>query len=78
MSSRFLCVTPVMESFSSNLLRAIISYWTESNLESYQISTMELFRKNSQRPKYVDYSSKKAPSQMFDWITNAPSIGKVL
>ena len=78
MSSRFLCVTPVMESFSSNFLRAIISYRTESYLKSYQTSTVELFHKNSQRPKYVDYSSKNAPSQMLDWITNAPSIGKVL
>ena len=77
-SSRFLCVTPVMESFSSNFLRAIISYRTESYLKSYQTSTVELFHKNSQRPKYVDYSSKNAPSQMLDWITNAPSIGKVL
>ena len=32
----------------------------------------------SQRAKDVDYFCKKAPSQMFDWIPNAPSIEKVL
>ena len=38
-SPRFPCVTPVEDSFSSDLLRAIISYWTESHLESCQTST---------------------------------------
>ena len=32
--SKISCLTPVMESFSSDLLRAIISYWTRSHLES--------------------------------------------
>ena len=60
MSRRFPCVTPVIESFSSDLLQAR-SYWTESLLESCQISTMELFRKNSQQPKDVNCFCKKAP-----------------
>ena len=33
-SPRCPCVTPVVESFSSDLLRAIISYWLESHLDS--------------------------------------------
>ena len=41
------------------------------------MSTLELFYKNSQRPKDVNYFRKKAPSQMFDWIPNAFPIGKV-
>ena len=65
------------ESFSSDLLRNIMNYWTESHLESCQTSTLELFYKNSQRPKDVNYFRKKAPSQMFDWIPNAFPIGKV-
>ena len=55
-----------------------MNYWTESHLESCQASTMELFCKNSQQPKDVDYFCKKAPSQMLDWTPNAPPIGKVL
>ena len=43
----FSCITPGMESFSSFLLQAIISYWTESNLESYQTSMMEFFCENN-------------------------------
>ena len=43
------CVTPVVESFSLDLLRAIISYWVESLLESSQTSTMELSWENNQR-----------------------------
>ena len=78
MSPRFPCVTPIRESFISNLLRAIISYWTESHLESYQTFTMELFCKKNQRPKDVDNFRKKTPSQMLEWIPNAPPIGKVL
>ena len=35
-SPRFPCVTPVVESFPSDLLRAIVSYWVESHLESCQ------------------------------------------
>ena len=55
---RFPWVTTVMESFSSDLLWAKISYWTESHLESCQTSTMELFCENSQQPKDVDYFRK--------------------
>ena len=77
-SPRFPCVTPVMESFSSNLLQATISYWTELHLESCKIPTMELFCENSQQPKDIDYFRKKAPPQLPDQILNAPPIGKVL
>ena len=31
-SPRFPCVTPVMETFPSDLLRAIVSYWAESGV----------------------------------------------
>ena len=34
MNPRFLCETPVIESFTSDLLRAILNYWRKSNLES--------------------------------------------
>ena len=77
-SPRFPCVTPVMESFSLDLLQAIKSYWTESHLESCQTSAMELFCENSQRPKSFDNFRKNTPSQLFDWISNVPLIGKVL
>ena len=46
---RFPCVTPVMESFFSDLLENKISYWIESHLVSCQTSMMKLFYKNSQR-----------------------------
>ena len=62
---RFPCVNPVMENFSLDLLRAIISYWTESHLElcqlprwssstniaqkSWTISTKKLHRRCSTR-----------------------------
>ena len=78
MSPRFPFVTPVMESFSSDLVQAIVSYWAESYLESCGTSMMELFCENSQWPKDLEYFGKKAPLQMFEEITNAPSIGKVL
>ena len=48
-SLKFPCVIPNLESVSSDLLRAIISYWEESHLDSGQTSTMERFCKNSQR-----------------------------
>ena len=51
-----------------------ISYWAVSHLESCQASTMELLRKNSQRPQQVDIFPKKGQSQMFGWIPNAPPI----
>ena len=69
-SRRFPCVTLVIESFSSDLLRATISYWKELHLESCQTSTMELFWKYGQRTKDVDYFCKEAPPQMFNWIPN--------
>ena len=48
-SSRFPCVTPVVESFPSDFLQAILSYWAKSHLEYCQTSTMELFHENNQR-----------------------------
>ena len=62
---------------SSNLC-AIINYWTELYLQSYQASTMKLFYKNSQWPKGVDYFCEKAPSQMFGRIPNVHPIGEML
>ena len=64
MSLRFLCVTPVMESFSSDLLQAIISYWTGSHLESYQTSMMQLFCENSQRLKMSTFSAKNSTTDV--------------
>ena len=49
-NSRFPCVAPVVESFFSDFLRARISYWEESHLESCQASTMEPSCENNQRP----------------------------
>ena len=37
---------------------------------------MELFCKNSQPPKHVNYFRKKAPLQMFDEIPNVTPIGE--
>ena len=51
-----------------------ISYWAVSHLESCQASTMELLRKNSERPQQVDIFPRKGPSQMFGWIPSAPPI----
>ena len=76
MSPRFPCVTPMMESFSSVLLRTIISYWTKPHLGSCQTSMMELFCKNSKGSRDFDFSRKNAPPHMFDWIPNAPPIEK--
>ena len=76
-SQRFPCVTPVLESSSSDLLRAIIGHWTKSHLKSCQTSTMELFYKKSQWPKDIDYFRRKAPLQMLEWILNAPPIVNV-
>ena len=64
-SPRFPCLTPVVESFSSDLLWTIISYWAESHLESCQTSTMELFQENSRWPQHVDYFRKKRPHRRF-------------
>ena len=60
-SPRFSCVTPVVESFSSYFLRAIISYREKSHLESCQVSTIKLLGKNSQRSQHVDYFRRKWP-----------------
>ena len=46
-SPRVPCATAVVESFSSDLPRAMISYSAESHLESCQTSKMELFCENS-------------------------------
>ena len=56
-----------MESFFSDLLQVIISYWTQYHLESFQTSTMKLIYENSQQTKDVYCLSKKAP-QLFDCI----------
>ena len=77
-SPRFPFVTPVMESFTSDILQITIRYWAESHLESCQTSTMELFCGNSQRPKDINYFLEKAPPQLIKRISNAPPIGKVL
>ena len=69
-SLRFPCVTPVLKSFSSDLLRAMISYWEESHLKSCQASTVELSCKNNQRFQHVDYFRKKAPPYIFDRTPN--------
>ena len=66
---------PLRPSASYNKLYNKISI---ISLDSCETSTMEFFCKNSQRPKDVNYFCKKAPPQMFDWIPNAPPIGKVL
>ena len=58
-SSRFPCVTSVLESFSSDIFWAITSYRAESHLESCQISTMELSCENNPRLEQVDYFCKK-------------------
>ena len=78
MSPRLPCLTPVVESFSSDLLQAITSYWGEIYLEPCQISTMQLFCKNSQQLQDINYIWKKAPSKMFNWVLNTPLIEKVL
>ena len=77
-SPRLPCLTPVVESFSSDLLQAITSYWGEIYLEPCRISTMQLFCKNSQQLQDINYIWKKAPSKMFNWVLNTPLIGKVL
>ena len=41
-SPRFPCVTPVVEKFSLDLLRAIISYWAGSHLEPVKHSVKHL------------------------------------
>ena len=46
-SPRFSCLAPVIESFSSHPLRAIITNWAELHLKFRQTSPMELFRENS-------------------------------
>ena len=70
-SLRFSCVTPVIKSFSWDLLQVIINYLTETHLESCQTSTVELFYGNSQQPKDINYFRKKFPPQLLDWIPNA-------
>ena len=69
-STRFPCVTLMVESFFSDLLRAIISYWAVSHLESCKTSKMALFKENNQRSYNVDYFCKKAPLLVFEWTPN--------
>ena len=58
---------------ASKLIECKINYpLSEPYLELSQISTMELFRKNSLRLLVVNYFRKKAPSQVFDWVLNTP------
>ena len=40
----------------------------EPYLEHSRTSTMEVFCKNSERIKLVNYFCKKATSSMFDWV----------
>ena len=55
----------MVEILSSDLLRAIVSYWEESHLEFYQTFTMTPFRKNSQRSQQVDYFRRKWPHRKY-------------
>ena len=69
-SPRFPCVTLMVASFFSDLLRAIISYWAVSHLESCKTSKMTLFSENSRRSYNVDYFCKKTPPLVFEWTPN--------
>ena len=78
-SPRFPCVNPVMGSFTLDLLRATVSYWTKlKQIEFCQTSMMKLFCENSQQLKDVNYFCKKLHHQTPDWIPNPPPIGKAL
>ena len=57
-SPRFPYVTQVVESFSSDLLRALVSYSAEPHLESCQTSTREFFWKNNQRLNTWTFSAE--------------------
>ena len=48
---------------------------SKAYLEPSRTSKMELFCKNSQQLKAVNYSCKKTPSYMFDWVLNTPLAG---
>ena len=43
------CLTPVVESFLSDLLRLITNHWADVCLGPCEVSTTELFYENSQR-----------------------------
>ena len=64
-SPRFPCVTPVEESFSSDLLWAIISYWVGLHLESCQTSypskhlSRHVLKTSSTRLQFNNSSSSK-------------------
>ena len=45
---------------------------SEANLEPSQSSTVEYFRRNSQRLKIVNYFRRKAPPSMFVWALKTP------
>ena len=57
--SKISCLTPVMESFSSDLLRAIISYWTRSHLESVRHPRWNSSAKIANGLKMSTISAKK-------------------
>ena len=46
------------------------SHNEEANKEPSRTSMMEHFCENSYRPLAVNYSRRKAPSQIFDWVLN--------
>ena len=58
-SPRFPLVSPVVESFFSDLLRGIISYWEESHLKSCQTSTMSSPAKKTNGFNTLTISAKK-------------------
>ena len=52
----------------------IILHTSERYLELNQTSTIELFCKNSERLKAINYVRKKAPSHMFAWALNSAPV----
>ena len=78
LSARFPWIIPVLESFSCDLLPAIVSFRAESYLESCWKYTREIFWESSQRSQDSDYFDKKTLPQMFDKVLNNPPSGKVL
>ena len=60
MSPRFLCVIPVVERFSSELLRATLNYWTESHLEFCQMKLPQQKQPTALRHWLFPYESTTA------------------
>ena len=69
MSLGFPCLTPLVESFSTDLLRVIKNYWAEPYLEPHETSTMKLFCKNSQNLK--DTHKENTPSNKAEAFTKS-------